>query len=101
MNLSWQIGKKNTFRRHISLVPVIKKPVVLVIGDHVQNTHLFSTAVKYKEIFKSEGGVVFLFVFLELCPKHQKGLLTADHFGVSSPHALNDILKIETSIHSM
>jgi hypothetical protein len=101
MNLSWEISQKNTFWRVISLVPVIKEPVVLVVGDHVQNAHLFSTAVEYKQIFESEGGVVFFLMFLELCPKHQKGLLTADNFRASSPHALNDILKIETSIHSM
>lgn len=59
-----------TLRGQISFVSVVEKPVVLIIGDHVQDAHLFCTPVQNQQVFQSEGSVVFLLVFLKLRSEH-------------------------------
>lgn len=93
--------KKNTFSRHVGLVPVVKQPVVIVVSNHVQNAHLFSTPVEYKQVLQSECSAVSLLVFLEFGAEYQEGFLTANDIQMPAAYALDDIFEIETFLHSM
>lgn len=90
MNLS-EFYRHFTLCWGIGLVSVVKETIVLICGDHVQYTLLFSTSIQQKEVFQAKGCIVFLFVFFELGFKYREGFLCPDNFLVLTSHTLQNI----------